>query len=143
MQSLNKILTVLATTRVMFLSLVALMALATFISTAYFKIKSNEIVKDNTTNQNGDVAGTQTINNEQLPNDLPIMPNTEILSIDKSNKDTYILLESQDIDRSIRDYYDQHFIQNGWKKSGNTYTLKKQKVTIDINNSIIKITTNY
>lgn len=127
----------------MFLSLVALMALATFISTAYFKIKSNEIVKDNTTNQNGDVAGTQTINNEQLPNDLPIMPNTEILSIDKSNKDTYILLESQDIDRSIRDYYDQHFIQNGWKKSGNTYTLKKQKVTIDINNSIIKITTNY
>jgi len=142
-QSLNKILTVLATTRVMFLSLVALMALATFISTAYFKIKSNEIVKDNTTNQNGDVAGTQTINNEQLPNDLPIMPNTEILSIDKSNKDTYILLESQDIDRSIRDYYDQHFIQNGWKKSGNTYTLKKQKVTIDINNSIIKITTNY
>ena len=143
MQSLNKILTVLATTRVMFLSLVALMALATFISTAYFKIKSNEIVKDNTTNQNGDVAGTQTINNEQLPNDLPIMPNTEILSIDKSNKDTYILLESQDIDRSIRDYYDQHFIQNGWKKSGNTYTLKKQKVTIDINNSIIKITTSY
>ncbi len=143
MQRLNKILTVLATTRVMFLSLVALIALSTFTSTAYFKIKSNEIVRNNTTNQNGDVAGTQTINNEQLPNDLPIMPNTEILSIDKSNKDTYILLASQDTDRNIRDYYDEHFIQNGWKKSGNTYTLKKQKVTIDINNSIIKITTNY
>lgn len=149
MKKLTILVSLLAKTRVMFLSFVALICLGIIVSQAYFNNQKNIIATKNLTDLNPEIAGVYTQNSESLDNisiekflDLPTLPESEILSVDTTNDVTYLLLQSTMLDKEIDQFYSDHFLQKGWKKEGNLYTNTNKKIQIQINNSIVKITIN-
>lgn len=111
-----------------------------------FKSIGSNIV-DKLNEESGSVAGIQNAiendNEVQKPQlkDIPIIPETNIISTDVQNEKTSLIAESDHSDKEIITFYNNFLTSNGWiKSSDNEFTRKKQKFTLNVNNGIIQIT---
>ncbi len=104
-------------------------------------------IVDKLDKESGSVAGIRNSNenngeeqNSQLK-DIPIIPETNIISTDVQNHKTSLIAESDHSDKEIVTFYNNFLTSNGWTKSSNNeFTRKKQKFTLNVNNGIIQIT---
>lgn len=91
----------------------------------------------------GNVAGTQVQTAPDvvdLSNQIPIMPDAEILSIDRNNNEVYVVLQTNKSDTDIKNYYTNYFIENSWNNSINGYFEKDgSKIDYTSNNGIIQV----
>jgi len=102
---------------------------------------------DKLNKDSGTVAGAQTqnnssiVDNESISKDIPIIPDSDIISNDNQGKKTSVILESNHSDKEINIFYDNFLLSNGWKKTlDGEYIRKNQKFTLNINNGIVQIT---
>ena len=92
----------------------------------------------------GNVAGTSVKEEviEISSKDLPIMPNTDIISIDRQNNDISIVLQATIPDSEIQSFYDDYLFQNGWIENTTEgfYSRENEKLVLSISEGIIKAT---
>ncbi|PIR42892.1 hypothetical protein CO058_00885 [candidate division WWE3 bacterium CG_4_9_14_0_2_um_filter_35_11] len=98
-----------------------------YLSASFFE-NSSEKVYEQISKSEGLVAGASDTAVKNLTDQFPIMPGAEIVSVDTSNGNTFITLESDKSEDEIKKFYDQSSFQ------------KNEKVEIDITENIIKVT---
>ncbi len=125
-----------------------LVASASIIALTIISFKSiGSNIVDKLNKESGSVAGIQNSieNNNDIQNpqlkDIPMIPETNIISTDVQNKKTSLIAESNHNDKEIIAFYNNFLTSNGWTRSSdNEFTRKKQKFTLNVNNGIIQIT---
>lgn len=126
-----------------FLTLVVLvlpLAIAVY-ATIYFENESTKQI-EKISQQIGTVAGTE--DKEEVislsTDQLPIIPNSNIVSLDRQNNSINLTLEINRPDEEIKNFYDDYFFQNNWINTEETkYTKDDQQMEINIQDGVIKI----
>jgi hypothetical protein len=123
------------------LARIVLLAILPFIALgAYFyfdKQTQNEKIEEK-----GDpkVAGAQTFNAEYLGEDLPILPNAEISSLYSSGGQLNVIIETNQEESEINNFYEDYFFKNGWQKvNKNTFQKDNRKMDLMISGNLVKM----
>ena len=120
--------------------LITPLALA-YYSHDFFK-NSSEKVKSQIASEIGQVAGTSDVSVKNLTDDIPIIPDSEIVSVNTSNKKISVTLESLKSEDEIKSYYDDYFFINQWNEINKSLYEKDGKIlSINISGTIIQIAT--
>lgn len=126
-----------------FLTLVVLvmpLAIALY-ATIYFENESTKQL-EKISQQIGTVAGTEDKSNvlELSTEQLPIIPNSNIVSLDRQNDSINLTLEINRPDKEIQNFYDDYLFQNNWITIDDIkYSKEDQLMEINIQDGVIKI----
>lgn len=87
------------------------------------------------------VAGAKVMNpSDYLGKDLPILPNAEITSLYSSKDQLNVIIESNQNEEQIKNFYEDYFFENGWQKvSKYTFQKESQKMDLEITGNLIKM----
>lgn len=124
------------------LAKIVLLAILPFIALgAYFyfeKQTQNEKIEEKADPK---VAGVNTFNTaDYLGEDLPILPNTEISSLYSSGGQLNVILETNQEESEINNFYEDYFFKNGWQKiNKNTFEKDNRKMDLMISGNLIKM----
>jgi len=89
----------------------------------------------------GEIAGAKKKNVTDITELIPMMPETEISSVDTSNNEIHITLISKDEEKEVKTFYEDYFFMNGWEQEEvGVYIKGLQKVKCEIGESIINLT---
>ncbi|OGC46677.1 hypothetical protein A2713_02250 [candidate division WWE3 bacterium RIFCSPHIGHO2_01_FULL_35_17] len=100
-----------------------------YLADNYFRNSSKDVISQNIEEKEiGAVAGMSDDKVEDITDKFPLMPGSEIISVDTSNENTYITLESSKSEQEIKDFYKNQTDTNN------------NKLEISISGNIIKIT---
>lgn len=109
------------------------------ISAFYFN-KSYNTVSNQIASSIGTVAGTQTNQPLEISKEIPIIPNSEISSIDTFNETTSITLTSNQSIQQIQSFYDDYLFLNNWiETEQHTYKKEDKILKIEYTENFIKI----
>lgn len=95
-----------------------------YLSNSFFKDSSKEVYSQ-IEKKEGSVAGVSTTSIRNISDRFPIIPGAEIVSIDTSNENTYVTLESNKTQEEIKKFYSESKIN--------------EDTEINIKGSIIKV----
>lgn len=106
----------------------------------FFKLSAKKVFSSLINTQTeGKVAGTQ-IEYKDITNRIPIIPNAKITSLDTSNENISVTLESSKSHKEIVKYYEDYMYIHNWKLTEkNTYQKDDRKIKIDVLENIILI----
>ena len=124
------------TAKLIVLSILPLLAIGSFF--IFENGAKNEDIQDK---MDPKVAGAQVINTaDYLGKDLPILPNAEITSLYSSNNQLNMIIESNQTEAQIQNFYEDYFFENGWQKvSKYTFQKESQKMDLEISGNLIKL----
>lgn len=121
--------------------LIALPIALCLLAFAYFTQVGNAELA--TLDNAGNVAGEQIQTAPEvldLSNQIPMIPGSEILSVDRKNNEVYVVLQTDKSDEEIKNYYTNYFIENQWMNSINGYFEKDgNRIDYTSNNGIIQL----
>jgi len=101
---------------------------------------SSEQIQTALANEVGKVAAAENINVNDLTKEFPIFPSAEIASIDTTNQNVSLTLESSKPLSEIQTFYNDYFLVNGWQLIDGKYTKNNKKLKVEISENIIKLT---
>lgn len=105
----------------------------------YFNKESDEI-STYLTSETGKVAGASDTEIIDLSQEIPMMPNSEIASVDTSQKSISVTLESSLPQEEIESYYDDFMLLNDWIQIGeNRYKKGNRELSIEITGNLVKV----
>lgn len=90
----------------------------------------------------GAVAGTKKTSNDvfYLPDNIPIMNNSQVLNFDTGDKNTSITYETNATKKQIETFYAKFIQENGFvKTSDGVYSKGNKELNIKINENIVVI----
>lgn len=124
------------------LSLLIFPLLLAFLSFAFFKNSSKKSLEElPLQEQIGRVAGAEV---KDLTGELPLLPNSEVVSVDSSNDQLSVTLETTQTQDAIRSFYDDYLYINNWENiEENKYERNQKVLTVDIWENIIKLHLDY
>lgn len=122
--------------RLLIISILPIIAIFSFV---YFE--TNNAKKAAAEKVDPKVAGAKAINiSDYLGQDLPIIPNAEITSLYSSQDQLNVIIEANQDESQIKNFYEDYFFKNGWQKiSKNTFQKDTQKMDLDISGNLIKL----
>lgn len=122
--------------KLIFISILPLIAVFSFIF--FERIANSDSIKDKADPQ---VAGAKIMNtSEYFGKDLPILPNAEITSLYSSQNQLNVIIESNQNEDQIKNFYEDYFFENGWQKvSKKTFQKDSKKIDLEISGNLIKL----
>lgn len=118
--------------------LLATPIVAAYYAINYFEIKSNEIASN--LEKDGMIAGKTTSIITDITDEIPVIPNGEIVSVDRSNNTISMTISTNKSKDEIRSYYEDYFYLNNWEKtSDNQYLKDNKQMLIDFIDQVVKI----
>ncbi len=119
--------------------LLVLPVLAGIVSMKYFTENSREISYD-LRNTQGKVAGSFDENTKDLTKELPLLPSSEIYSLDTTNNSINMTLTTRIPEDQVHSFYQDFFFVNGWEqKEDGTYKKDNKTIKVEISAEIVKI----
>ncbi len=121
------------------LGLPVILGFLAILSVSYFnQVSGEELDKLNAA---GTVAGTQDKKEIlDLSKEMPIFPDSDILSIDRRNNEIYVVMQSTLSDAEIESYYKEYLFQNEWKPDvSGAHTKNGKLLSYTLNNGVIQV----
>jgi hypothetical protein len=121
------------------LALILILPIIAISSYIYFEKKAEN--KDIAAKSDPAVAGLKAINiSDYFGKDLPLLPDSEITSLYSSQNQLNLIIESNQAENNIENFYKDYFFKNGWQKiDKNTFQKESQKMELNISGNLIKL----